>query len=221
MCGRFALDAPSKELINRFTLNRKLIIEPRFNISPTQRVIIIRKGSRGYKLSSVRWGLIPSWAKDTSIGNELINARTDSLSQKSAFKDAFKHRRCLIPATGFYEWKSKSNKKQPYYIKMKNGGLFMMAGIWDFWQDQKGEVIESCAIITTDANSLIKKIHDRMPVILPDSSYGAWLTPTSTGHSFREYFRPLNSFKMKVYPVSSMVNNVKNEGPGCNKKIQW
>ena len=219
MCGRFVLDAPSEELAHHFNLKKKVTLEPRYNIAPSQPVTIIRSTVRENKLSAVRWGLIPHWSKDEKIGYKLINARAETVREKPSFRDAFKSRRCLIPATGFYEWKHEGRMKQPYFIKMKNGGLFAMAGLWESWQSPEGKTIDSCTIITNDANGIVGKIHDRMPVIIPDQSYGLWLS--STGNSLQEFLRPYSPFKMTAYPVSSMVNNAKNEGEGCIRKIDY
>ena len=219
MCGRFALTANSEELANHFNLNQKVTLGPRYNIAPSQPVSIIRSTTSGNKLSAVRWGLIPHWAKDEKISYKLINARSETIQEKPSFRDAFKSRRCLIPATGFYEWKHEGRMKQPYYIKMKNGSLFAMAGIWESWQSPQGKTIESCSIITTEPNGIVAKIHDRMPVIIPNQSYGLWLS--STGNSLQEFLRPHSSFKMTAYPVSGMVNNAKNEGDGCIRKIDY
>lgn len=165
--------------------------------------------------------MIPHWAKDENFSAKLINARAETVQEKPAFKEAFKERRCLIPATGFYEWKQEGGRKQPYFVKMKNGRLFAMAGIWESWQSPAGETIESCAIITTEANTTVGKIHDRMPAIFPENSYGLWLSTTNDGKALRDFLRPYDPFKMTAYPVSGMVNYVKNEGEGCIKKIGW
>ena len=153
--------------------------------------------------------------------SKLINARAETVREKPSFRDAFKSRRCLIPATGFYEWKHEGRMKQPYFIKMKNGGLFAMAGLWESWQSPEGKSIESCAIITTDANGIVGKIHDRMPVIIPNQSYGLWLSSTGNNQSIQEFLKPYSPFKMTAYPVSGMINNAKNEGEGCIKKIDY
>ena len=219
MCGRFALATTSEELVNHFNLKREVTLGSRYNIAPSQPVIIIRSGTSSNKLSAIRWGLIPHWSKDEKIGFKLINARAETVQEKPSFRDAFKSRRCLIPATGFYEWKQEGRMKQPYYIKMKNGSLFAMAGIWESWQDPEGKTIDSCAIITTDANGIVGKIHDRMPVIMSNKSYGLWLS--STSNSLQEFLRPYSPFKMTAYPVSGMINNAKNEGEGCIRKIDY
>lgn len=221
MCGRFALSATPEQLAHQFHLRRQVTVAPRYNIAPSQQVVIIRSGANGYTTSSVRWGLIPHWTKEDNFSAKLINARAETVQDKPAFREAFKERRCLIPATGFYEWKQEGNRKQPYYIKMKNGGLFAMAGICEYWQNPAGETIESCAIITTEANTIVGKIHDRMPAIFPESSYGLWLSKTNDGKSLRDFLRPYDPFKMTAYPVSGMVNYVKNEGEGCIRKIGW
>jgi|MTBAKSStandDraft_1061840.scaffolds.fasta_scaffold31292_1 putative SOS response-associated peptidase YedK len=220
MCGRFALATTSEELANHFNLKRKVTIAPRYNIAPSQQVVIIRPGSNAYTTAAVRWGLIPHCSKDEKVGYKLINARAESIQEKPAFRDAFKYRRCLIPSIGFYEWKQDGKRKQPYFVKMKNGNLFAMAGIWESWLSPEGQKIESCAIITTNANTIVAKLHDRMPVILPKDCYGLWLDPAREGFSFPEYLRPYDPFKMTAYPVSNMVNNVKNEGEGCIRKIE-
>lgn len=219
MCGRFALAASPEELANHFNLKRKVTIAPRYNIAPSQQVVIIRSGASEYTTAAVRWGLIPPWSKDEKVGYKLINARAETLQEKPTFRDAFKSRRCLVPAIGFYEWKQEEKRKQPYFVKMKNGGLFVMAGIWESWQSPKGETVKSCAIITTAANAIVAKLHDRMPVILPKDCYGLWLDSAREGFSFPEYMRPYDPFKMVAYPVSSMVNDVKNEGEGCMRRV--
>ena len=163
--------------------------------------------------------MIPHWSKDENFSAKLINARAETVQEKPAFREAYKERRCLIPATGFFEWKQEGSRKHPFFIKMKNGGLFAMAGIWESWQNPEGETVESCAIITTEANTIVDKIHDRMPAIFPQESYGLWLDPVQNGHHFREYLKPYDPFKMTAYRVSGMVNYVKNEGEGCIRRI--
>jgi len=221
MCGRFSLVTKPEELANKFHLRRQVTVAPRYNIAPSQQVIIIRSGTNGKITSSVRWGLIPHWTKDNNFSAKLINARAETVQEKPVFCEAFKARRCLIPATGFYEWKEVGNLKQPYFIKMKNGSLFAMAGIWEFWQNPAGVTIESCAIITTEANTIVGKIHDRMPVIIPETAYGLWLDPVRNGDHFREYLKPHDPFKMKAYLVSGLVNNVMKDEEGCIWELAW
>lgn len=220
MCGRFALEATSEELARHFHLQTMTAIDPRYNIAPSQQVAVIRDKIGGYRLSMVRWGLIPHWSKDEKTGAKLINARAETISEKPSFREAFKLRRCLIPASGFYEWTHDGELKRPYFIRMKNSSVFAMAGIWETWRNPAdGKVIETCAIITTEANGVVGKIHNRMPVIIPLESIGLWLASANNGHHFREYFQPYSPFKMTSYPVSGMVNNPRNEGIGCIKKV--
>ncbi|MCB2181318.1 MAG: SOS response-associated peptidase [Desulfobulbaceae bacterium] len=221
MCGRFALETTAEQLSLFFNLRKKVTLAPRYNIAPSQPIPIIREID-GRKFSMVRWGLIPHWAKDSKIGYKLINARAETVAEKPSFRDAFKSRRCLIPTTGFYEWKTEGKSKRPYFIKMKNGALFAMAGIWESWRNpDDGKIIESCAIITTEANGIVGKIHDRMPVIIPQESSGLWLSSSRDGERFRAYMQPYSPFKMTSYQVSGMVSDPKNEGPGCMRKIEY
>ncbi len=223
MCGRFALYATPEELIREFSLKQKINIPPRYNIAPTQQVAIIRDvPGNGRQFTMVRWGLIPPWSKDEKGGALLINARGETLAEKPSFRDAFARRRCLIPARGFYEWTKSGKIKQPYFISMKNGGLFAMAGIWETWTDSGGKTIESVSIITTTANGIVGKIHERMPVILSKEVYGLWLAAHfRDGNSFAEILKPYSPYKIKTHPVSLMVNNVKNEGPACCARQEY
>ena len=169
MCGRFVLMTPGRSLAKRFGLEEVPDLEPRYNIAPTQMVAMIRldRDTLQRRLVLVKWGLIPFWAKDSSIGNRLINARAESAAEKPAFRSAFKSRRCLVPADGYYEWKKrKGGQKQPYLARNADGSPFAFAGLWERWQAPEDEIIESCTILTTDANDLTQPIHDRMPVIL-------------------------------------------------------
>lgn len=218
MCGRFSLATTPEELALHFNLKKKVTVAPRYNIAPSQQILIVRSEHLDKKLTAMRWGLIPHWAKDEKIGYKMINARIETVAEKPSFRDAFKKRKCLIPATGFYEWKHQGSRKQPYFIKMKNGVLFSMAGIWESWKSPEGKEIESCSIITTKANTIVGKIHDRMPVIIKKESYGLYLDGDINP---LDYLEPYSPYKMIAYPVSSMVNNVKNEGEGCIKKINY
>jgi putative SOS response-associated peptidase YedK len=168
MCGRFVLMTPGRDLAERFGLEEEPVLEPRYNIAPTQMVAIIRleKETGRRRLDFVRWGLIPFWSKDPSIGNKLINARAETAAEKPAFSSAFKSRRCLVPADGYYEWKKrKEGQKQPYLARNADGTPFAFAGLWEKWQAPEDQIIESCTILTTDANDLTRPIHDRMPVV--------------------------------------------------------
>ena len=195
-------------------------MSPRYNIAPSQQVAVIihNKDFPERKLVMMRWGLIPSWAKDHKIGYKMINARAETVAEKPAFRSAFKQRRCLIPTDGFYEWWHNGKSKQPYFVTMKGKGLFAFAGIWERWKSPSGDVVESCSIITTDANSLISKIHDRMPVIIQPESYGIWLDPVHSTQGLKHFMRPFSPYKMTTYPVSNMVNSPQNDSPACIRR---
>ncbi len=208
MCGRFTLTATTGELsllLSELQVKEEFL--PRYNIAPTQEIAII-KSDEVVELSYARWGLIPRWAKDASIGSKLINARGESIQDKPSFRESFKQRRCLIPASGFFEWKTvRKGLKQPMYIRLKSRQPFMFAGLWDKWE--KEDDITSCTIITTSVNDLIKPIHNRMPVILPINQYHHWLTPGSIEmEQLNELLLPYPPDEMEMYPVSNAVNNI-------------
>ena len=169
------------------------------------------------RLALVKWGLIPFWAKDSSIGNRLINARAESAAEKPAFRSAFKSRRCLVPADGYYEWKKmKGGQKQPYLARNADGSPFAFAGLWERWQAPEDEIIESCTILTTDANDLTQPIHDRMPVILNPKDYGLWLDPEVKGPALlKPLLQPYPSEEMMVMPVNPKVNKASYDSPDC------
>jgi putative SOS response-associated peptidase YedK len=180
------------------------------------------EGSVRYALQLVelRWGLVPFWAEDPKIGYRLINARAETAATKPSFRSAFKSRRCLVVADGYYEWQKLDAKmKQPFYIHMKAGKLFAFAGLWDRWTPPAGEAVESCTILTTDANELNRPIHDRMPVIVDPADFGTWLTPTEGPDVLQELIRPYPSESMEAHPISTYVNNPRNQGPECIKPL--
>ena len=217
MCGRFNLKLTPAELLEIFALIREFDFPPRYNIAPTQSVVTIRKSGIFREATAMHWGLIPSWAKDPSIGNRMINARAETIAEKPSFRNAFKKQRCLIPATGFYEWKKTGGKtKQPYHIGMNDGEPFAFAGLWESWQGGEQKTIESCTIITTEANRLLSDIHDRMPVILSEEDYDTWLDPKlKDAETLQELLNPLDPEAMRVYPVSTLVNSPRNDRPEC------
>jgi len=223
MCGRFVLMTPGKDLAERFGLEEVPDLKPRYNIAPTQMVAIIRldRDTLQRRLAQVKWGLIPSWAKETSIGNRLINARAESASQKPALRSAFKFRRCLVPADGFYEWKKQEGtQKQPYLVRNADGSPFAFAGLWESWTGPDGETIESCTILTTDANDLTRPIHDRMPVILKPEDYDLWLDPQAKDPEvLKPLLQPYPSEKMKAEPVSPKVNKASYDAPDCVEAV--
>jgi putative SOS response-associated peptidase YedK len=216
MCGRFALFASGDEIAERFQLAETPVLDARYNIAPTQPVAVVRATAASRELAFLRWGLIPSWAKDPAIGNRMINARSDTAGDKPSFRSAFQQRRCLIPASGFYEWqKAGAGGKQPYFIRPHVGGLFALAGLWERWHDPHGEAVESCTILTTEANELMQSLHDRMPVILDRDSERVWLDSQASSDTLRSLLTPFASDRMEALPVSPWVNSAKNEGPRC------
>jgi putative SOS response-associated peptidase YedK len=193
----------------------------RYNIAPTQEIAAVRAdGERGCRtLVSLRWGLIPSWAKDPSIGNRMINARAETVAEKPSFRNAMKRRRCLVLSDGYYEWQKKQGPKgpkQPFYFCLNDERPFAFAGLWESWKDPSGSRLESCTIITTEANTLTRPIHDRMPVILPADSYDHWLDPTlHDAAELQPLLRSYPSEEMKAFPVSTLVNSPRNDDPAC------
>lgn len=214
MCGRFALKvsqqalvAALKQLFLRYELDK-----PRYNIAPTQIVPVVRAADGAFdqrELVPMRWGLIPSWAKDPAIGSTLINARGETVAEKPAFRQAFKSRRCVIPADGFYEWKKLAGKrKQPYYIYLADGSLMFFAGLWEQWVNKDtGECIETCAIVTTEANDAVADLHNRMPVVLRERDIDTWLSPNSDHETLRSLLKPAPAEWFARHPVSDRVNS--------------
>jgi len=225
MCGRYRLTAKERYLAEHFGIDDVEDVQwtPRYNIAPTQQVVVIRQDRDQPKrtISLMRWGLIPYWAQDPSFGNRTINAMAETASEKPAFREAMRKRRCLVPADGFFEWKKLSSKrKQPYNIGMLDDSVFAFAGLWDRWRSSSGELVESCSILTTDANSLTRDIHDRMPVILRPEDYDHWLDPGITDpEQVQELLHPFDPRLMKKYPLSSAVSNVNNDGPECVQEV--
>lgn len=216
MCGRFTLTSLPKVVAQLFDLPAVPELDPRYNIAPTQGVAVVRAGSDGRRLDLLRWGLIPSWVKDVKQAPTLVNARVDTLQEKPSFRGAFRSRRCLIPADGFYEWKTIGGKKQPMYFTMNDGAPFALAGLWERWEGPDGTVIESCTTLTTEPNAVVSPIHDRMPVILPPEAYALWLDPRVTEP--QRLVPLLGSYPaeaMRVHAVSPQVNSASAEGPAC------
>lgn len=215
MCGRYTLKTPTNVLTELFEIEEyPSALNPSYNIAPTQEVAAVVEEDDKRKLEMFHWGLIPSWAKDPAIGNKMINARAETASEKPSFRSAFKKRRCLILADGFYEWQKTDSGKQPFYIHMKDGSPFAFAGLWEAWKN--GEEISSCTIITTDANDLMNEIHHRMPVILPPENYGVWLDPDfDEKEPLMDLLKPYPSDEMEAYQVSRRVNRPANNEPSC------
>ena len=216
MCGRFTLSQPINAIASAFNIAQIPPLEPRYNIAPTQLIPSILSAPGGEKqLQMLRWGLIPSWAKDAKISAKLINARAETVSEKPSFKAAFKRRRCLIIADGFYEWQRQEKKKQPYYFRLQNAQLFAFAGLWEQWKSPDEDIINSCTILTTEANDLLRPIHDRMPVILESKNYELWLDSEAQQTQLQQLLRPYQADLMTSCTVSTKVNNPKNNTPEC------
>ena len=224
MCGRFTLRSRAESLARHFSCEIEGELAPRYNIAPTQMVSVVRRQIEDVKarLAMLRWGLVPSWAKDLSIGNRMINARAESVADKPAFRAAFRRRRCLIPADGYFEWLKRGKKKQPYYFRMRDESPLAFAGLWETWRgDTAQAVIESCTIITTEANELARPIHDRMPVILEPDQYELWLDPQEQDPEvLRPLLRTFPSDALAVDPVSTHVNSPRNDDPKCIQVVR-
>jgi putative SOS response-associated peptidase YedK len=217
MCGRFTLTADGEALQLALGLDETPSVQPRYNIAPTQPVGVVTNDAPK-KLDFYTWGLVPFWADDPSIGSRMINARSETVHEKPAFKAAFKYRRCLIPADGFYEWQSrgKGQPKVPMYVTLDEHQVFAFAGLWETWQSPDGSEIRSCVILTTDANERLKDIHDRMPVILQPDAYDTWLHADDPAERLA-LLKPFAPGAMHAYAVSTQVNKPANDSP---KNIQ-
>jgi putative SOS response-associated peptidase YedK len=218
MCGRYELHTHPAAIALAFGLRSPPAIKPRYNIAPMQPVPIVRQNSAGERvLSEMRWGLVPRWAKDPSIGNKLINARGEGIADKPAFKMAFERRRCLLPADGFYEWKAVKGGKQPYLVANKSGMPLGLAGLYERWLAPDGEVLDSCTVITIDANDSLRDVHDRMPVIIAPDQYARWLDRSTS--AVTDLIAPYPSDALRVHPISTRVNQVKNDDPKLLDKV--
>jgi len=223
MCGRFVLIATVEELVEKFRIAESQKVEERYNIAPGQNVMAVREQKGARNLDSLRWGLVPSWSKDPKIGYRMINARAETIGEKPAYRAPFKKKRCIVPASGFYEWvragQAGGKEKRPHYIKFRSCEPFGIAALWDAWEGEGG-VIESCTLITTSANKLISSFHDRMPVILPPENYDAWLDPEFNDKEKLKKLLNLHPEKeMEAYEVSMEVNSPKNENPELIKPL--
>ena len=214
MCGRYRLSRRKEILEEHFAADwDDADWSPRYNIAPTQSVPVIRQSPRSAsrRLSLIRWGLVPSWAKDSSKAAAMINARSETAASKPAFCDALKFRRCLIPANGFYEWQNVGKAKQPSCFEVNRGELFAFAGLWETWNDPSGKPLETCSILTTTPNAITAPVHDRMPVILDPRFYDLWLDPNTTETTVvSEFLKPFDARLMSCFPVSSRVNRPDN-----------
>lgn len=209
MCGSFAQSTPINAMLKKYKAKSSIEVQPNYNITPQSNIPVVlnsrKSGEREIHL--LRWGLIPHWSKDPSIGNKLINARADTIDIKPSFRDSFKNRRCIVPADGFYEWQP--DNKIPYYIKPK-AGIFSFAGIWDRWADSGSKTLITCAIITTDANQSLENIHTRVPASLSDNEIDIWLNPETDKESLKHMLNPFNDNEIEFWQIDKKVSNPKN-----------
>jgi putative SOS response-associated peptidase YedK len=224
MCGRYTLTTEENRLerrhgvIVRFDGNRFL---PRYNIAPTQLAPVALVSEEGLEVANLRWGLIPFWAKDAKIGNSLINARSETVAEKPAFRAAFKKRRCLVFTDGFYEWRKMPTGKIPVWITRKDKMHFYFAGLWEHWKNPEGEEVRTFTILTTTPNELLASVHDRMPVILDEKDHELWLDPKVNGkEALTPLLRPYPSDEMEFFSVSTLVNSPRNNDPKCIERVE-
>jgi len=219
MCGRYSLYTDPEALAEHFELDAVPRWTARYNIAPSPDILAIgltREGQR--RASHLRWGLVPAWAHDASIGHKMINARAETVADKPAFRRAFREHRCLVPADGFFEWKRTGKTREPWYIRRRDGRPMAFAGLWERWTDRaSGERIASCAIITTAANGVLAPIHDRMPVILEREAYAAWL---DGGEELQSLLEPADDAVLEAYRVDARVNNPRHEDPDCIRPLK-
>lgn len=232
MCGRFTLATPATEWARLFAVPELPVLEPRYNIAPTQDVAVVRlrppdsDASEGppdqaREIRLLSWGLVPHWSGDSGVGSRLINARSETAADKPAFRDPFRDRRCLVVADGFYEWRREGSGKQPYWIHASDGRTFAFAGLWDRWKGRGRPALETCAILTTAANERLLALHDRMPVILRASDHARWLDPAVRDRdALADLFEPFPADSLRVTPVSSRVNSVSFDDPACLESVE-
>ncbi len=221
MCGRFTYRLTWAQIVDLYRLTDKaeplFSLAPRYNVAPSQRVPIIRERDGRREAALLRWGLIPSWAKDAAISYKTINARAETIATVPFFRAAFKARRCIIPASGFYEWQKTGTRKQPYLIEAEDESPLSFAGLWERW-DHGPEPLETFTIITTTPNELLAPIHDRMPVILDPADFDAWLTPGPSPIA-QAILRPYPAERLRAFPISTRVNSTKNDDPAIIEPI--
>ena len=222
MCGRFSLAAPGQLWFEIFGLSEPPAWAPRYNIAPTQEAPTVASlpGEQRRQFLLRRWGLIPSWAKDPGIGARMINARAETAATKPAFRVALRQRRCLVLADGFYEWQGQERRKQPFYVRLRDGRTFAFAGLWEHWEGAEGVTVDSCTLLTTTPNALIRTFHHRMPVVLDPADHDLWLDPAVQDVGvLQPLLRPYPPEEMAAYPVSTRVNNPANDAPECTKPL--
>jgi putative SOS response-associated peptidase YedK len=214
MCGRFAFQITSEELAKYFDLASDVEAPARFNIAPSQPAPVVRLSREGQpKFSEIRWGLIPFWAKDKALGARMINARAETLAQKPAYRAPFRRRRCLVLASGFYEWQATASGKVPNYFSHDDGMPLGFAGLWDRWQDAAGQTIDSCTVVTVPAEGVVKPIHHRMPLILETRQHRGWMDRDTATTKLEEWLQNVPAPPLQCWPVALKVNDPRNDGP--------
>ena len=219
MCGRFYLDISIDEILAQFDLAEAPDFPSHFNIVPSQAIPVVREVDACREMTMMRWGLVPGWSKKIDSGYSLHNARAETVADKPVYRSAYKKRRCLIPASGFYEWKTEQGGKQPYCIRLANHKPMAFAGLWE-GREVEGQAIESCTIIVTAANDIVRPVHDRMPVIIDPADYALWMSPEQQTEQAGSLLRAYPSERMEVYPVSRKVNSPANNDPGCIAPVE-
>jgi putative SOS response-associated peptidase YedK len=231
MCGRYSLSTPLDELVETFDVTEVVLSDyrPRYNIAPTQEAPVVVRAPGGLRLGSLRWGLVPPSAADLRVGNRMINARSETAASLPAFREAFRHRRCLVPADGFYEWRASHAadapggrpraRKQPYWIHRPDGGAFAFAGLWERWRAPEGRLVHSFTVLTTRANARLAALHDRMPVVIPAGSRDLWLDPGADGDRLQALLAPAPDAAFEAWPVSTLVNAPERDEPACIRPL--
>ena len=223
MCGRYALYTDYAMILERFHIEESAVDEgeysPSYNIAPSQKVLAVVNDGTKNRLGYLKWGLVPPWAKDQKIGYKMINARAETAAEKPSFRHAFKKKRCLIIADAFYEWQRTDEGKIPMLAKLKSGKPFAFAGLWETWQSPDGETVNTCTILTTQANRVMGTIHDRMPVMLSEEGEKLWLDPEQAPQVLEELLKPFDSDEMETFEVSDAVNSPKHNGPELIRKV--
>jgi putative SOS response-associated peptidase YedK len=216
VCGRFTVAVSAQILLDEFGVEPPEDLQPRYNVAPQQHVPVIGRNAEGEdRFALLRWGLVPGWAKSPRDAKSTINARAETLLDRPSFREPFLHRRCLVVADGFYEWSRTGGTKQPWLFRLANGRPFAFAGLWDSWQDEKGDRLFSCAIVTTRANGVVAPVHDRMPVILDRDARTSWLDPATDTGTLRRMLAPIDDALLTGFTVSTTVNSVANDSTGC------
>ena len=225
MCGRFVFSSSREDLADAFSVAASEVkaddLGPNYNVAPTQRVYAVAERDGHRQLGTFRWGLVPSWAKDPSVGSRMINARSEELADKPSFRAAFARRRCLVPADGFYEWKGPKGARQPFFVRPADGRPFAFAGLWEVWRDVEGEALRTCTIITTAANEALSWLHSRMPVVLAPDAWDVWLDADDADRDeLRALLVPAPGERFAWHPVSPEVNNARSRGPHLVEPVE-